>query len=216
MFALSFQLEIVQYIVQYNDMLQLPLDALDIAGRNVLFYALNHSSTEVLEFLLHFDVPIEPANDGRTLLMSACLANNLPIVHYLVQNATKLGLDIHETDMKGRNCLFYAITAGDFDLFEFLRSSGAKIMTSSDGVTIIMQAVAKNRSNLLAHFLKNSSEFGVDINHKDCDGWNAMLYAVASGHVHLFETLAAYDGECEPANDGRTVLMQVSNITIPA
>ena len=202
-------MEIMQYLVQYHDVLELDLDALDIAGRNVLFYALSHSSPEVLEFLLHFDVRIEPANDGRTLLMSACLANNLEIVRYLVTNSVKLGLDIQQLDMKGRNALFYAITVGDLDLFQYLHAQGIRVVTSSDGVTIVMQAIAKNRSNLLAYFLKNTELFKVDVNQKDCDGWNAMLYAVASGHLHLFATLAAYNAECEPAKDGRTVLMQV-------
>ena len=39
--------------------------------------------------------------DGRTLLMSAALADNATLVRYLVGNATQLDLDINAKDSKG-------------------------------------------------------------------------------------------------------------------
>ena len=110
-------------MLHYGDALHLPLDAVDVAGRNVLFYALHGTdNSELLDYLLHFDVPICAANDGRTLLMSACLSNNLSAVRYLVDNASKLGIDVAELDSKGRNCLFYAITSADVELFAIVRT----------------------------------------------------------------------------------------------
>ena len=181
------QEEIMRYLVNFNTLLGFEIDDLDDAGRNVLFYLVEHKNMDLLEFLLNCGVLIEPANDGRTLIMTAALKNNEVLIKYLVENADKLGLDINEKDGKGRNCLFYCITGSTIAIFQYLMTKGVPIQTGSDGVTLMMQAVAKNKADFLHHLIDNSEVYGLGIDTRDKDGWNAMLYAVASGHLHLFK-----------------------------
>ena len=209
--VLQNQSEIVEYLAQYSHLVDLDVDELDQAGRNVLFYLMDHGTTEMLELLLTLGVSIEPANDGRTLLMSAALKGNDVLIRYLVEHADKLGLNLNEKDERGRNCLFYCITGSTTDMLEFLINNGVNVENTTDDVTLIMQAVAKNRPEMLVSLIHNVEELDYDVNSRDKDGWNALLYAAASGHLHLFKILAANGAQCHPAVDGRTVLMQAAS-----
>lgn len=179
--------EMVRYLTQYHNLVGIKLNHIDNVGRNVLFYLLDDSDTKSIELLLDHNVPIEAMNDGRTLLMAATLKRNTTIVKYLTENANKLGININEKDQKGRNCLFYCITGGDVELFEYLLSQGVCIEASSESVTLLMQAVAKYRLDFTCYLLEHTKKCELDINAQDVDGWNAVFYSVASGYAELFE-----------------------------
>ncbi len=207
------QLEIGQYLLQGLPIPPIDPKAKDKNGRNVLFYLVENDNTDLLEYLLGQGVGIEPADDGRTLLMVGTLNNNKSLVKYLVENANKLDLDVNEKDNKGRNCLFYCITGADEDLFDYLVNNGVKIEASSDGITPLMQSVAKNKYNFTYHLLTRKDDLlfcDIDVNVKDNDGWTPALYAIAGGHLNVFELLASHGATFEPAVDGRTILMQAA------
>ncbi|KAK2162602.1 hypothetical protein LSH36_95g02008 [Paralvinella palmiformis] len=202
--------DMVHYLIRYDKILGLSPDDVDVMGRNSLFYLVNSDNLRLLEILLEWGVLIAPSNDGRTILMNAALKCNKTLVRYLVTNSHKLGLNLDERDNKDRNCLFYCVTGGDLDLFDFLLDSGIEPSTSDDDVTLLMQAVAKNRADFTLNILQQNGCHVIDVNALDKDGWDALLYAVASGHVHLFRMLIMYGAQCHIANDGRTILMQAS------
>lgn len=179
--------DMVRYLTQYHKLVGIDLSATDDVGRNVLYYTLEDSDTDNLELLILNGVTLARMHDGRTLLMSATLKKNTVIVKYLAENSNKLALDINEKDDKGRNCLFYCITGGDIELFEYLLSQGVCVESSSDSVTLLMQAVAKYRMDFTCYLLEHSSRHSLDINAQDADGWNAVFYSVASGYTELFE-----------------------------
>ena len=178
--------DMITYLTQFHKLIKIDLNAVDDVGRNALFYLLDDDDIGNLEILLKQDIPIAPMNDGRTLLMASTLKCNIPYVRYFVSNAKKLGISLNELDQRGRNCLFYCITGGDIDLFEYLVSEGVPIQSSSEGVTVLMQAVAKYRLDFTCFFLEHAEELSLDINAQDVDGWNAVFYAVASGNVETF------------------------------
>ena len=107
----------------------------------------------MLEFLLTEGAPITPCHDGRTLLMTATLKDNRAIIGYLVKHADKLGLDVRQKDNKGRNALFYCITGSELDVLDTLLRHGVPVEPSVDGVTLLMQAVAKHREDFLQSLL---------------------------------------------------------------
>ena len=98
-------------------------------------------------------------------------------------------------------------------MFDYLVNNGVKIEPSSDGITPLMQSVAKNKYDFTYHLLERKDDFlfsDIDVNAKDKDGWTPVLYAIAGGHLNVFELLASHGATFEPAADGRTILMQAS------
>jgi ankyrin repeat protein len=204
------RIDIIRYITQNQYALDIGLHDLDSSGRNVLFYTSEHDNTDVLVFLLKFGIPVSPSDDGKTLLMVALLKGSFSCVRYLVDNSAKLGVSLNAVDDKGRNCLFYCITGGDVDTFLRLLSAGVTITPSADGISLLMQAVAKARHDFVEHLLESQASYRIKINDRDKDGWNALMYAVAGGHLDLFKLLLQSGAECLPADDGRSVLMQAA------
>lgn len=58
---------------------------------------------------------------------------------------------------------------------------------STDDVTLLMQAVAKNRPDFVMYLLETANKCDIDVNARDVDGWNAVFYAVASGFTDIFK-----------------------------
>lgn len=205
------QTDIVYYILEeYQKKLTFSVHDQDNLGRNILFYLVENKSTKILELLLYYGVRFEPADDGRTFLMNATLKNNKTLVKYLLEYGNKLGLNPNEKDKKGRNALFYCITGGDVHLMQMLISHGVNVETSADGITVLMQAVAKQKWGFTEHILQYKEDYGIMINARDKDGWDALLYSVASGNLDIFLLLRAHGGKSQQALDGRTILMQAA------
>ena len=205
------QTEIVYYLLEeYPKQLSFSVCDQDNMGRNVLFYLVENKSTKILELLLYHGVPIEPADDGRTFLMTATLKNNKTLVKYLLEHANKLGLNPNERDKKGRNALFYCITGGDVHMFEMLIAHGMTVSPSADGITVLMQGVAKQKTDFTELILRHKENYDIDVNARDKDGWGALLYSVASGNLDIFRLLKAHGAKSHQATDGRTILMQAA------
>ena len=79
-------------------------------------------------------------------------------------------------DNKGRNVLFYCITGSDVAMLEHLVTSGVRIQSSTDGITVLMQAVAKQRVDFTKFLVERAAQYNIDINEKDKDGWCAVMY----------------------------------------
>ena len=75
--------------------------------------------------------------------MVACLRNNLKLVLYLLDNLSES--EIHAQDNRGRNCLFYCATSGSRRLLDILLGHNLKLDVSDGGVTVLIQAVAKEQ-----------------------------------------------------------------------
>ena len=204
------QEEMVHYLLCYHQTLNIHIHRCDDSGRNVLFYLSHTGQIEMLEELVQCGVKVLPASDDRTLLMAACLHNNHKLVNYLLKHRKRLNLDINATDDKGRNVLFYCITGGDIKLFKALIEQGVRIQTSSEGITLLMQAVAKQRRDYIEHFLSSPKDTFLDIQAKDKDGWNAIFYAVASNYSDVLSLLLDNGASPVAAQDGRNVIMQAA------
>ncbi|CAH1796499.1 unnamed protein product [Owenia fusiformis] len=182
----------------------------DKNGRNVLFYAVESGVLPILEMLLRKVALIETADDGRSLTMVSALKGHGHIARYLLINHHNLGIDVNEKDTKGRNVLFYCVTGGDLNLFTTFLRHGVRVESSTDGITILMQAVAKGQMEFTLYILNNISRIGLDINQQDKDGWNALFYGIAGGHLELFKTVEAHGAVVTSSKDGRSILMQAA------
>ena len=92
------------------------------------------------KFLLKKGSNICTTVNGSTVLMEAVNRNRLDFVDYLVNNADKLGLDVHVRDRKGSNVLYYAASVGNPEIFHRLIDAGCSVETDANGRTVFMQA----------------------------------------------------------------------------
>ena len=204
------QLDIIKYLLEDRTEPPVSPNAKDANGQNVFFYCVDHQRITIFEYFVNYGIAFEPAEDGRTILMVATLNSNKRMVQYLVDHAGKMGIDIQAKDDKGRNALFYCITGDDEDMLQHLIKLGIRMEPSADGITTLMQSVAKYRYDLTQFLLDHASEYEIDVNAQDKDGWSALMYSAAGGHQDMFELLIEHDAKCFPAADGRTVLMQAA------
>ena len=83
----------------------------------------------------------------------------------------------------------------------------------NDGITPLMQSVAKNKYEFTQHLLEKREDYlfsDIDIDARDKDGWSPVLYSIAGGHLAVFNLLMENGAQCLPAADGRTILMQAA------
>ena len=99
--------DMVHYLTKMASTLGLDLNHRDRDGANVLFYCVSGGHQGLLEFLLNAGCDVTEDHHGRNLLMQAALSGHMTTLHYLIGHALQLGIDLHHTDLNGRNALFY-------------------------------------------------------------------------------------------------------------
>lgn len=143
--AFEGHLEMVKYLVNHTQDLRLHLNQRDKANRNAMFYAFENSQLAVVDFMLSHGATLETADHRKSALMCACLKSNIHIVNYCLKNMEVLKLKLSDTDDKGRNVLFYAVTGGCTEILKLLIEAGAQVQTSPDGINLLMQAAGKRQ-----------------------------------------------------------------------
>lgn len=145
----------------------------------------NFNSFDVIDVLLRAGVSIEQDNNGKTPLCTACEANNLNLVTYLVN----MGANINGFGKSGRLCTPLSYTQS-VAIASFLLEKGADPnITGNDG------------RNVLHH---NCSDFGVwsfelvrilitcgkmDINKEDSEGRSSLWYSIRKGNYSITSLL---------------------------
>lgn len=204
------QSETVKYLLEAFITPPVDIHGKDAHGRNSLLYATEHESVDIMKYLLDYGIRDEPATDGRTVLMMCALSGNTTMLKFLLANSLFYHIKLNALDNRGRNCLFYCINGCNEATFDDLVRHGVSVTTSDDGITALMQTVAKNKYQFVKHLLSKKVEYDLDINAMDKDGWSAMLYSIAAGRVDLFELLESHGAQCPLAADGRTMVMQAA------
>lgn len=141
-------MNMVQHLIERTKELRVNLHQVDSANRNALYYAFENSHLNVVKYLLSAGSRLEPTDHNKTVLMSACLKANMKVVKYCLENSDILGLNTQDQDDKGRNCLFYAVTGGNVEILQYLINSGAKVLSSPDGINLLMQAAGKKQLDI--------------------------------------------------------------------
>lgn len=170
---------------------------------------LANASTEVVDYLLSLkgnDVN-KVTHDGRTYLFWAAMKGNLPLMKKLI----KLGAKTDVVDDKGSSVLLFAAGGGQTnpELYDLLLANGAKITeTTPKGANAILKLVggAKDLKDL-SYFL----EKGLDLNHTDKDGQNAIDYAARSGNKAIIAQLIKKGVSYKDTNtDGSNAILVAS------
>lgn len=138
-------LDTVRYLVASALDLRININQMDNAKRSALFYAFENSQLQIVQFLISHGAKLEPADHNKSILMCACLKNNVMVVSYCLNHLEVLDLRLDDVDDKGRNVLFYAVTGGNAQALELLIKAGAKIQASPDGINLLMQAAGKKQ-----------------------------------------------------------------------
>ena len=204
------QLDMVKWLLRHKDEIKLDANYFDKKGRNALFYCAEAGNVDVFQYLIANGVSLRAAFDGSTVLMMAALRGRQKLLDYFHQNASQLGLDFATRDKRGRNCLFYCVSGGDIEVFEKLIGYGVKVERTIDGLNLLQQAAVKGELNFGKYLLDHAEDLGLDIQGRDKDGWSALFFAIASGNLQLFKLIYERGVLADPANDGRTLLMQAA------
>lgn len=142
----------VKYLIFHAADLRININQTDNANRNALFYAFENSQLQVADFLLSNNAKLEPADHRKSALMCACLKNNMATVSYCLKRIHELGIGLEDTDDKGRNVLFYAVTGGNVQILQLLLESGCHVLASPDDINLLMQAAGKKQLDIGRYF----------------------------------------------------------------
>ena len=113
----------------------------DAKGRNGIHFAAELGNKPLYLMLTGYGMPVCCDNEGRCPLMLACLSAGIDFVRFLV---SEQGMSHQQRqDDKGRNAVFYAITAGNVEMIEYLADNGFSLDITTSGLTPLMQASGK-------------------------------------------------------------------------
>ena len=79
---------------------------------------------EAFKHLIKRGAKMCAGNNGHTVLMEAVGKNRPDFVHFLVNGAGGLTVDVNQVDKEGNNVLFYAAAGGNLGLLKMLISAG--------------------------------------------------------------------------------------------
>jgi ankyrin repeat protein len=109
---------------------------------------------------------------GRTALMDATLANNIPAVATLIRNRCQVNL----CDEKGKTALHYAAYHGFVDIVLLLVKNGALVLADDEGRTPLHYCTGLPDTRCIDTILKYTKRD--DITTPDKDGLTALHWAV--------------------------------------
>ena len=133
------------------------LELVDIAGRTALMYAVQGTSTAVINYLLYFQRDLRDRDYlGCTVLMYAAQSGNLYAVDLLIRQ----GAEVNARDNDGETALMLAAGAGHEQIVRLLVKNGAVINVRSqfDGSTALMAAAAGGHKKII-RYLRNRRAF---------------------------------------------------------
>ncbi|PQE08909.1 hypothetical protein CJF32_00002717 [Rutstroemia sp. NJR-2017a WRK4] len=142
---------------------------------------------ELASLYLEIYPGVDPANQiGRTPLHFATLAEQLPMMSYLISN----GADVNAQDVKGMTPLLLAAGSGDVRSVELLLANGADVNEDSKkdfygGYTALHIAAHSGDE----HLAKILLEKGADVERKSRIGYTPLLEAVHNRHVGVVKIL---------------------------
>jgi ankyrin repeat protein len=158
-------------------------DAPDVDGNSPFMLAARSNTSEILKMLRSYVNDLNQRNSkGETALSMALRRNTPDVVQFLIEQ----GADIFQKDDSGNSLAYYwlqsydADATEDFELkLELLKNAGFKFDSSEgEGHTLYHIAVESNNLTLV----KRLSEFDIDINAKNEEGFTALHLAAMKAH----------------------------------
>ncbi|XP_013419247.1 serine/threonine-protein phosphatase 6 regulatory ankyrin repeat subunit B [Lingula anatina] len=205
--ALKPNVKVMEHLLKSARDLGIDINEKDTKGRNCLFYCATSGDVSVFQLLIKYGVKIENSNDGVSLLMQASGKGQQSLTQYLLDHADTLKIDTCAKDKDGWNCLFYGVAGGHVDICRKLIANDIPVEEALDGRSILMQAIARNDSDMAQFILDNRHLLQIDLNQRDHDGWNAAFYSAQVNNLDMLKLLVKKGALLTPTAGGTTVLM---------
>ena len=135
---------------------------------------------KILQDKHNFDVHTADNGGWRAIHFSARNGCN-----ELVQYFVEMGADIHQKTNDGKNCLHIAALSGHLNLCKTLIGKHNFDVNVADnkGWTALHFSARNGSDELFTYF----ANMGIDIDHKNNDGWNCGCIAAMYGNMNLFQ-----------------------------
>ncbi|XP_033762311.1 putative ankyrin repeat protein RF_0381 [Pecten maximus] len=177
-------------------------------GWNALMFCCAGGSTEIFQYLVHEGLDPETTSDiGETCLMIAVHEDKRDLVEYLVHYYPE---QLTSKDIEGFGVLLSCCAGGSVDMFQYLVQKGMDTATTSNtGQTCLMISAFKSNFTLVKHLVENYQE---QLQSKDTDGANALLWCCTGGSIEIFEYLVEKGMDTRTtSNIGKTCMMIAAN-----
>ncbi|XP_069128363.1 uncharacterized protein [Argopecten irradians] len=122
-----------------------------------------------------------------SVLMLTAARGNLELTRYLVNTYPEL---LRKTSKHGMNPFLYSCYSGSIEMFEcMLQLNFDPKVSDNDGINCLMIAAYCGHLPLVQYILDHASDFDIDINTRNVDGMNAIIYSMMSDNPEVTDTL---------------------------
>lgn len=140
--------------------------------------------------------------------MQAARAGNLPITSYLLDNATKLNIDVNAVDQHCENALFYAARSGNLEVVKTLLQAGLVVQSNHANVSVPAQCLSEGQNAVAKVFLMHACNLVDAVNGKDTKGRTVLQHHILSNDLDALKDHSIfYKAECDSDISGCTLLM---------
>ena len=154
---------------------------------DALMYAVAGGHQELVRALIkefHFNANMSRNSNGRTPLHQACIKGHTDLVRELV---VEHGADLGAKDNDNWDALMYAVAGGHTEIVKILMNDfGFRVnaIQGLKGETPLLVACKNGHTYLVIELVY---EYGAEVDAKDADGNNALMYAVIGNHRDIAE-----------------------------
>ena len=187
--------EIVDYLIKKN----LFIKNKDLIFKNIVV----NDSVEVWKRLFELGFPKDTLGPNGVNLLMTYIANespNIKIVEFLAKE-----INVNLKDEFGFTACHFAADKIDPSYYNLLQSKGAKLNEkNNNGVTPLMIACSNNCNPFIIDFLIKN---GADISERDCEGDDALLWAMKNPNEDVIKTLIKHGANIHTQNrNGENIL----------
>jgi uncharacterized protein len=215
MFLLCFEhksLDLAKYCIQKG----VDKNTIDKNGMNAYHYAVIGGYREGMDYCvnaLKMD-PLKKTATNQTSLMLACSAGNVTLFKELFETQKST---LEEEDLDGQTVLYYALTAENWPIMEYLTTNGANVNHQNKyGTTVFMKSALKEKKEYYS-LLKQAKP---DLKLKNNNGENIISFLMNSNSYSANEILemnslgASMDVRSTKGETMAFYAMQASNMEV--
>ena len=202
--------DIFMFLLENSERYGVSVKDVDNNNWNIFGYAISGGNMDIINKLDEIGTEIPLHMQGLTPLHEAAYQGFSDVITHLLENKTKLKLDLQARDIHGCNTLMYAAFGGKKEILDLLREKGLTIEKAYDGRNLLMAAARNGHMDLVEHLLENFYAYDIDFEDKDDYGKNALFYPVFGGHFNTFKALIRAGIQPMADYDNVTLLMKVA------
>jgi uncharacterized protein len=172
-------------------------------GKTPLMCAAEHNHGEIVHILLVAGAVVNAQNKrGETALLYAVQKKSDQVIEHLLN----FGANIHQKSWEGTP--FEAATYAGDRIARLITAADRKNPTS-DSLTAAEQMLREATFAGKVELVRDLIQQGVDINAAESNGWTALMYSAATGHMMLVQLLLAAGADVNLAStSGQTALSE--------